>query len=242
MKISPLLNHIALSLVLVGAISFTGLEAKTLKPIGKHLKDALKINEFRAPLYAELSKGKSLKLSHELMAMETVALLWLSHLDYKAQPYLKAGVGVFEDDLIDMKETPEFLPHFEDNNPPVMRKSFDVKGIAKSWSDKIKNNEFEGVYVEAVDLLSNSDLKETNQNCLTRHFIESIARSIKNHEGHRQQALLAGLSDPREILVSFLTAQIISLRWAQSLDHRAFDVQKNNIPLFCRDVPFIPYE
>jgi len=226
----------------VGGTFPTTISAKVIRPISKHVKDALVINNHRAPLYAKLSDNKSLALSNELMTMETLALLWLTHLDYKAEPYIKAGVGVFEDDLIDMKETPVFMPNFEDNNAPIERISFPVKELSKAWSQKLKDDNLQSIYSEAVTLLKEGALHASNQNCLTKHFVESIARSIKNHEGHRETSRTLGLEDPKNLLLSFLTIQIKSLSWAQSLDRRAFEIQKNNVPLFCRDVPFIPFE
>jgi hypothetical protein len=141
-----------------------------------------------------------------------------------------------------MKKTPDFLPNFEDNLAPTHKIKIDTKSLTKKWIRKIKQDELHSVYQDAVILLNTGSLKEINQNCLTRHFIESIARSLRHYEGHREKAHLLGLDDPKNILLSFLKIQIRSLVWAQSLDKKAFDIQKMNVPLFCRDVPHVPYE
>ncbi len=242
MKANTVVFKIVVTLSVICVLSSTPVLSQTVKPIGKHLKDALALNKKRAPLYAQTTNNESLKLSYELMAMESLALVWLSHLDHKAQVYLEAGIGVFDDDLVDMRETPPFLDHFEDNIAPTERKSLKVKALSKNWLKKIKDDNLQDIYHEAVSLLNEGVLKESNQNCLTKHFVESIAMSIKNHEGHRVKAESAGLPDPKGILLSFLKSQIWSISWAQSLDEKAFEVQKNNVPLFCRDVPLIPYE
>lgn len=211
-------------------------------PIKKHMKDAKKINRERAPLYAKLSGGRSLPLSYELITMENLGQLATSNLDLKAKIYLDNGIGLFNDDLIDMSHTPIFSSTFKNNDYPTVRIKFDIKALKEKWLDLIKKDEVEYIYDEAVDLIEHSALKETNQNCLTRHFIESIARLLLNMEEHRTKAMIFGLEDPKPIILSFLKLQIRTLGWAQSLDNRAFHIQKENIPLFCQDVPPIPYK
>lgn len=213
-----------------------------LMPIRKHLKDATSLNRKRAPLYARLSSLQSLPLSYELITMENLALVATLNLDLEASVYLKAGIGLFNDDLVDMAETPAFQDHFDQNLAPTKKIAVDTKRLKKRWNKLILNENLETIYQESVWLLEEGELKETNQNCLTRHFVESIARSIKNHQGHREKSKELNLADPKELLLSFLKIQITSLSWAQSLDKRAFPIQKDNIPLFCRDVPHINYQ
>lgn len=211
-------------------------------PIRKHLTDATALNRKRAPLYAELTGGKSFPLSYELIAMENLAAIATLKMDLEAKKYLKKNIGVFHDDLIDMAKTPAFQKTFTDNLAPVERYSPDLKKFTKSWLEKIDQNKHEDVYQEIVRLLEETRLNEINQNCLTRHFLESIARSILNHQGHRDNAEAVSLPDPHSLLNRFLKLQIRSIDWAVSLDRRAFSIQKNNVPLFCQDVPAIQYK
>lgn len=212
-----------------------------LLPIRKHLTDATALNRQRAPLYAELTSNNSLPLSYELIAMENLALLVTLRLDLKAKKYLKAGVGLFHDDLVDMALTPAFSARFDNNQAPTQRITIQTKWLRKKWKNLVNQDDLQSIYNEAVNILDHGDLLETNQNCLTRHFVESIARSILNHEGHRAKAQGLGLEDPQPILISFLKIQINSLSWAQSLDRRAFPIQQKNVPFFCKDVPSIDY-
>jgi hypothetical protein len=227
------------SLIILG-LSFSA--QADYKPIEKHLKDATVINRARAPLYSELSNARSWPLSYELIAMENLALVMTNNLDIKARPYLEKGIGVFHDDLTDMIYTPKFSPTFVNNQAPVTKIKINVKIIIKSWIDLIDKDDLNTIYNEAVDLLDQGPLKETNQNCLTRHFVESIARSIMNLEKHNLKAKELSLNEPKKIIVSFLKLQVRTLIWAQSLDKRAFPIQRDNIPLFCQDVPLIPYK
>jgi hypothetical protein len=211
-------------------------------PINKHLRDATKLNILRTPLYGELTNQESVKLSYELIAMENLAILFTLKLDLLARPYLKAGINIFKDDLIDMSLTPKFLTHFEDNDAPVEHIKINMSSISKDWVLKVKNNELNEIYLEAVQLLDAGELQNKNQNCLSRHFVESIARSLLNLEGHRTKALELNMEDPIKLIKKFLKVQIRSLSWAHSLDRRAFQFQRENIPLFCQDVPLIPYK
>ncbi len=210
--------------------------------IKKHLTDATKLNRERAFLYARESKGTSLPLSYELIAMENLAVFVTYHMDKKAKIYMENGIGLFNDDLVDMKLTPNYQPTFQDNNSPKNRVSLNIKNIKAKWKRDLKDGHLNDIYMDAVILLEHGELKELNQNCLTRHFVESIARSLLNHEGHREKAKLMGLEDPQPLLLSFLKTQIATLSWAYSLDKRAYAIQTKNIPLFCQDVPAIPYK
>lgn len=208
----------------------------------QHMKDATTLNRERAPRYAALSEGKSLPLSYELILMENLAQLITQSLDDKARIYNAEGIGLFFDDLIDMRFTPLFQKTFGQEGPPVTRITIDVKSLRRRWIKMHKENKQTKIYEEALTLLDEGDLQATNQNCLTRHFVESIARSILNRKWHQDRAATAKLSDPAPILNSFLSIQINSLSWAYSLDRRAYSIQKENIPLFCQDVPAIPYK
>ncbi len=228
---------------LLALICLLSVEVKAdFLPIRKHLTDATKINRARAPLYARQSNLKSLPLSYELITMENLAATITIKLDLKAKKYLSKGVGLFNDDLVDMALTPAYSQSFEHNNAPSSRINFDTSSVRKKWITFVNDQNLNQIFNEAVYLLESGELKDSNQNCLTRHFVESIARSVRNHEGHREKSEKLGLEDPKEILVSFLKMQINTLFWAQSLDRRAFDIQKQNIPLFCQDVPVIDYK
>lgn len=211
-------------------------------PIRKHLIDATKLNHERIFEYAKLTNFKSYRLSRELILMEELALIYTIPLDLKAKKYIENGINIFQDDLVDMQETPSFLPNFENNNYPTERISLEMDSLRKKWLKNIKEDQLDIVYADALYLLDHAELSHLNQNCLSRHFVESIARSILNLPHYRQKSKVLGLEDPTELAVKFLKVQINSLNWAYSLDKRAFPIQKNNVPLFCRDVPAIPYK
>jgi hypothetical protein len=211
-------------------------------PIKRHLVDASKINQQRKPLYELLTEGKSNRLSNELILMEKLALLVTGHLDQSAKEYLNHGVMLFEHDLVDMKYTPTFKASYENNQIPSERINLDIKNLRKHWLKLIRKDDLDSLYRETVELLDQKELSATNQNCLTRHFVESIARFIKNIEEHQMKAKINNLDDPKPLLVSFIKIQLHSLGWAYSLDKRAFQIQnKYGVPLFCQDVPVIDY-
>jgi hypothetical protein len=211
-------------------------------PIHKHLSDATKINRARALKYARLSGGKSFLLSYQLIGMENLAKIVTSSIDKKSLKYEQAGVALFSNDLVNMSYTPEFSPTFGELGPPKTRITIELREIRKTMLDFFSEENFCEIYRMSLSLLEEGPLKERNQNCLTRHFVESIARSVLNYEAHRVKAREHGMDDPKPLLLSFLRTQISSLRWAYSLDKRAYSIQEKNIPLFCNDVPAIPYK
>lgn len=212
-------------------------------PIRKHLIDATKLNQKRAIRYAKLTKNKSLMLSYELILMERLALLATHQLDLGAQKYLKKGIPLFHEDLIDMKLTPSFSASFPANEFPGERIEIDINKLIDRWLKLLKSREAELIYSEAKELLEQGKLAQINQNCLTRHFVESIARTIWLMDRHYTDSLKLGLEDPRELSIKFTKIQIRSLKWAYSLDKRAYPLQHQyRVPLFCQDVPAIPYQ
>ena len=239
--ITKLLNLFCLCLIL-GTPSVLGKELNRELAIRKHLLDATRLNKERIFKYARLSKGASLGLSRELILMEELGLLATIKLDLKASKYIEKGVNVFKDDLVDMALTPDFSPYYQEISPPIEHQTISLNPIKKKWLKLIETDELNRIYEHTIELLDHGLLREKNQNCLTRHFVESIARSLLNLPIHQNKARELGLNDPKALIISFLKIQINSLTWAYSLDKRAFEIQKQNIPLFCQDVPPISYK
>lgn len=228
--------------IFIVTFMLTSLNLWAIGPIKRHLSDASKINQQRKSLYEALTDGKSARLSNELILMEKLAFLITGHLDLAAKEYLDQGVMLFEHDLVDMKYTPSFKEKFADDLIPSERINLDIKKLRKHWLKLIRNDELDTLYRELDEMLDQKELKATNQNCLTRHFVESIARFIKNIEAHQINAANNNLSDPKPLLVSFIKIQIHSLGWAYSLDKRAYKLQNQyGVPLFCQDVPVIDF-
>lgn len=210
--------------------------------IRRHLHEATQLNLKRAPLYAKLTNNKSFPLSQELVLMESLSKALTFNIDRKANTYMEKGIKLFDDDLVDMSLTPDFQNHFPNNEKPISQINLTMEPYIKSWMKAVDENHLDSLYEEAIVLLNAGVLKHKNQNCLARHFVESIARSIMNQEMHREQARSKSMNDPKPLLDKFLKIQIFGLRWASSLDRRAYTIQASGIPIFCQDVPPIQYE
>ncbi|MBY0415620.1 MAG: hypothetical protein K2Q18_15710 [Bdellovibrionales bacterium] len=234
--LTPFIFLIIATFVVISVAEASSLAIRT------HLTEATQLNHDRAPLYAKLTSNKSLKLSQELILMENLAKVATLHLDLQTIDYTKNGVGLFHDDLVEMKLTPAFSETFPNEESPKTRVEIEIKNLKRRWLDLINNDELETVYQEAVNLLDEGALREKNQNCLTKHFVESIARGLMNYEGHLEKSRSSGLADPKAILLTFLKIQIHSLGWTKRLDRKAFPLQYKGVPIFCQDVPQIPYK
>ncbi len=236
-----MIKYLFLSILLLANVSFAK-NSKETDAIKIHLKDATKINRARALPYAKLTKGKSIALSYELITMENLAMIYANFLDKKARPYVENGVQLFHADLVDMKLTPKFEGNFKNNEFPKERMAIDVKGLKRQWLLYLEDDQLEKLYLELVEILDEGRLSYKNQNCLTRHFVESIARGLHNLESHQILAAQKKLPDPKKLSLKFIKLQINSLSWAYSLDKRAFPIQQENVPIFCNDVPPISYK
>lgn len=211
-------------------------------PIRKHLQDATKINLQRSPLYARLTNNRSLALSYELILMEKLALLATIDLDLKARQYLNNNIDLFHEDLVDMKYTPAFSDSFPAGEAPRERIELDIESYVSLWLKDLKNQRTDDIIQSTRDLLDQGELRVNNQNCLTRHFIESITRTLWLMDKHSTDSQKLGLKDSKELSLKFAKIQIMSLKWAYSLDKRAYAIQKAGVPLFCQDVPPIAYK
>lgn len=227
--------------VLVATIFYGDIFAHDL-PIRTHLIDATKINYQRMFRYSKLTNNRSLSLSRELILMEELALIATINLDLKARKFHSLGIPVFLENLTDMSLTPKFEEHFTETIAPTQYQNINIKKLKNNWLTFLKNKDLQNIYTEAIEILDNGYLKEKNQNCLTRHLVESIARSIMLLPEHLHKTEPSLQNELESLSLDFISIQIRSLVWTNSLDKRAFFIQKSNIPFFCQDVPPISYK
>ncbi len=212
------------------------------RPIRHHLKEAVKINLDRFSRYSEISDGDSIKISSELIFYERVAPFLTKSLEKKARAYHAHNIGIFHEDMIDMALTPAFRGYFSPAEIPGDHISIPMKEFSDKWRDLLKNEKSDELYQSIVFELDEGLLKDKNQNCLSRHFTESIARSLMLLKKYQKAAVEANLPDPKNLMSEFIIYQIASLKWTYKLDSRAYPLQKKGIAIICDDVPVIPYK
>ena len=81
------------------------------KAFERHLREAIALNQARAPRYAALSGGASLPISRKLILAERLLLPLAWALDRWARPYHAADVPVLADVFEPMRRAPAFVSH-----------------------------------------------------------------------------------------------------------------------------------
>jgi hypothetical protein len=239
--IIPLFLVLILGKNAVGSTSFIEPQNHCFQAIQKHISSAIKHNQKVAPRYAELSNGDSRFLSTALIQLEKISLFFAKKMDRESRFYQERGIPLLCDELIDMNQLPPFQDQLPEASRPVHFYHYDYKKMNRNLKDFIKENRLNDAYQEiAYDLKTLDDYPY--QWCITRHFLESIARTIMLSLGHRAQAQKLGLPDPINVIKKFVALQRRALPLAQYLDTKAFPLQKQGLLIYCQDLPVIPWE
>lgn len=223
------------------ASSFAEEKNQCFKAIQKHILEAIEHNKKVSNLYSELSKGESKRLSNMLITLERISKLLVKNIDQETKIYQEKGIAILCDELADMEDLPKFQERIQEERRPSNFFHYDYKSLSQNLRQLIEDNKFNEAY-QTIAL----DLQELeaypHQLCLTRHFLESIAVTIKLSAGHREEAQKLGLPDPIKTIKKFITLQRRGLIFTHYLDSQAFPLQKEGLLIYCQDVPVINWK
>ncbi|MGZ3788121.1 MAG: hypothetical protein ACXVLQ_06335 [Bacteriovorax sp.] len=216
--------------------SFAEEENRCFRAIQKHITEAIEHNKSVALRYATLSDGKSKRLSSTLITLEKISRLLVKNIERESRVYQENGIALLCDEVPDMKKIPEFKDRLPEELRPVDFYQYDYKGLDQNLKNLMKEDLLDEAYrAIAIDL---GKLEEQpNQQCLTRHFLESMALTLKLSKEHREEAKKKGLPDPLTIIKKFMTLQRSALFFTHYLDTQAFPLQKEGLLIYCQDVP-----
>ena len=207
----------------------------------KHIDDAIAVNETRKVVYAKYTNGKSITLSHKLIKFEKsmrfqswLADAWTNYFHFK-------NIPIVCNDLVDMEHTPK-LPNelpLQDKPSATAFININYKKM-KSDLESALDLGLKETYATALFYIPQF-LVEQRLNCMTRHFLESIAVFAKNGEVYIQNADFFTRQQLRLILRQIIKSHISYLKTANELDQSAKEFQIQGIPILCHDIPSIPY-
>jgi hypothetical protein len=204
--------------------------------ISKHIHEAIALNQERLPLYVAASAGRSRVISEALLNLEQLVLTTLPLIENPAEKYQERGVPLFCLDVVPMSETPEFLERIEapvDDFIP-----FNGLALSLSLAQAVvtqNKQQFEQRLERALERLN----QNKNFNCMTRHLLESILRSVRLTPIYKQMSAAKGLRDPSHLLRALINTQISALGLASHLDAQAAVLNAEGIPIICNDLPHI---
>jgi hypothetical protein len=204
--------------------------------ISKHIREAIALNEARLPLYSALSGGRSKPISDSLIKLEKLVLATLPTIEKPAEAYQKAGIPLFCLDVVPMKDTAEFTKEMVKPLSPFKPFNGLTWSLALGQSlfnpdEKVLENKLE----QALAILNQNQ----SFNCMTRHMIESILRSVRLAPVYRQMSAERGMRDPSHLIKSLVHTQVLALGIVAHLDEQAAVLNAEGIPIICRDVPYI---
>ena len=211
-----------------------------LGPFEQHLRDALALNQKRAPRYAALSQGASIPISRKLILAERLLLPVAWAFDRWAHPYHEAGIPLLTDVFESMDRVPPFVAsQAGSSEKPRLRTSAKrLRGaVQRAW----RTEGFAG----ASRVLDRARLALAAQpcfNCMVRHLAESALRVANVAEQYTERAQEAGLPSPRLLYSLLLRMHLWGFGLAAWLDDGAAPLQAAGLPILCQDVPTIsPY-
>lgn len=204
----------------------------------EHLTVAVRLNQARRPLYAYWSQNQSLAVSDALIALENELLQKAVLSDFASFVFQVQGIPLLCKEYVSMDLVPRFKSHSPAPWPLLQNfKSVNIQKLSQELQTANEAKNFAAV-VEISKKWLNLLQGEPHFNCLTRHFIESIARAAALAPEQEALSRQVGLSS-LDISKLFIRAQMSSLTPAESIDRKAAPLQSAGIPIICQDVPTI---
>lgn len=156
-----------------------------------HLHDAISVNRQRQGYYAQQTNGRSLWLSRWMVLSEYLCLPLAHHFDRQAAPFNARGIGIVENDFIDMAR---ILP--VDTPPPLSGQAGSitrsrVKSALKSYKKaalaELGSGNFQAVCASTAATLAWLHVEERQCGAsfaMSRHLLESIGFAAVHAESY----------------------------------------------------------
>ncbi|MFL5560638.1 MAG: hypothetical protein ACJ79K_04100 [Gemmatimonadaceae bacterium] len=207
-------------------------------PFERHMREAIALNESRAPRYAVLSGGASEPISRRLILAERAMIPVARWFDRRAAPYHRGGIPLLEGLFMPMHSSPAFGPPRAPITvalPPEpvaaeMRRRVRIAFVAHGFAGA------------ALALASEIErlMRVPDVDCLVRHLLESAHRLAYRAPRQIEAAIAKGLPSPHSLLATLLRLHLWGLGAAAALDARARPLQIRGIPILAHDLPPIP--
>ncbi|NRA68186.1 MAG: hypothetical protein HRU19_27125 [Pseudobacteriovorax sp.] len=202
-----------------------------------HLIEAIDINSERLKHYSAATNGRSESISRQLIWSERGLILLSPLIDWTALYWQSSGIPVACDDYIPMAQTPDFqiTDHSYDLRTRISLTADSLRArIDDAWE---KSDE---AAVQVIDEIIETLNSQKHFNCMTRHLLESVARSLTLKPKYISAAQAKDLYSPSFFMDVLIGLQIQGIGFALDLDKAAAPIQAQGIPIICNDVPHIP--
>ncbi|PIP91874.1 MAG: hypothetical protein COW01_11915 [Bdellovibrionales bacterium CG12_big_fil_rev_8_21_14_0_65_38_15] len=205
-----------------------------------HINDAIEINREHRSLYKNGNDKEAARVINRLIFIEKIMHPFSISLDRSAEKLIDNGLAMWCEDFVSMDSLPDFQL-----TGPIPTKAFIPfdKVKLKQIRKKIKSFEMSQaskLYSEIVAIIE-IDLEDKNYNCVTKHFLESTARSLKLAMQRNESIALENKKDFLKATKKMMKQMSLALLVAPSLDRMAAKVQMRGVPVLCQEMPLIPY-
>ncbi len=205
----------------------------------RHMRDAIRVNTRRAPLYARLCDGRSWRYSRALIRSERMSLPATFWFDLRGNRYQRRGIPIVAEEFLDMLDPADFIetfPEHIDFRQSLRKVSLNtaLNAIAAAngkgdWPRIIT------ICNEQIDALAD----QPHVYRMTRHLLESIRRGAAMAPRHQERAEKLGVAAPTRLSRHLIWLQVRSIPRAQSFDEGAAEVQQMGVPFLYYDLPTI---
>ena len=204
-----------------------------------HMRDAIRINKARLPMYSEISNRESERVSKALIRFEQVAIPGAWTIDKLALSFQKKGIPIAQEEFISMEHIPEFLDQHPDEPEPLDTfKPIDGWAMSKRLRAEYEKYGFDGVSRQAF--IEMAGIKSKTYHHLIRHMLESIRRLCLLAPKHEKLAKSLGAGSTKNISWMMLESHLITLVECARIDKIAAPLQARRIPIIRNDIPHIP--
>ncbi len=210
-------------------------------PFEEHLRDAISINTKRAPLYSDLSGGRSDSVSRWVVLSERIALPLCRVPDLWGRKFLDFGVPIVKEEFMPM----ETIPEFRETLPfaPASLRDFEPRH-GNSIGAKILRGYRTGGFSEAANV-AGGELKSLEADPtfhpMLRHLLESVVRVCNLAPLHEKRRLELSIPDSTIGLSKWLFfSHFSAFQFASWIDSKAAPLHAEGLPILHQDVPHIP--
>lgn len=239
---SPAIRALAAALfALFAQFADTAIAAETC--FRDHVRAGEELNSSRFETYSQWSKGASEKVSNRLLLLEREMLVGsytIGDYDAAAAQWESAGVRVTCEAFVSLATVPPIRKAFADGAPAKLEAASSFRAAAR-LKTFLRKKDLAGFLAESKKLLAQLG-REKRGNCLTRHFVESMARIASLVKSQAARAEAAGHSSPEDLSWRMIRGHYVLLPQVVEIDETAAPLNLQGLPILCGDVPAVPLE
>lgn len=209
-----------------------------------HLEEAIAINEGRMPIYAQLTHGKSKRISRKLIAWEKGLLPYAYSLDRQAKKYQEEGIPIVQADFVPMDnllaaETPPTYSG-QASKATWVELSQALLYFKKDVRTAIKEENLYQVCYLVAGMIHRLEEIEQEGQChfaMCKHLLESMGWIALNGITYIKLSEGKSFSLTKRLIMSHLPA----IKFHKTMDGPAQDIHVMGVGILVNDLPHIPF-